>query len=38
MPLVFGDEVVTKYLKFNAKEKTWSFNDSDGEIVEIEPP
>ena len=38
MPLKFGDEQVTPYLKFNAKEKTWAVNDEDGEIVEINPP
>jgi hypothetical protein len=38
MPLKFGDEQVTPYLKFNAKEKTWAVNDEDGEIVEIKPP
>lgn len=38
MPLVFGDEQTTAYLKFNAKECTWSINKSDGEIEQIDPP
>ena len=38
MPLKFGDEQVTPYLKFNAKEKTRAVNDDEGEIVEINPP
>ena len=38
MALVFGDEQVVPYLKFNAKEKKWFINDEAGEIVEIDPP
>ena len=38
MPLVFGDEQVVPYVKFNAKEKVWSVNDTNGGITDITPP
>ena len=38
MTLVFGDEQVIPYLKFNAKEKVWCINNEAGELVEIDPP
>ena len=38
MPLVFGDEQTTPYIKYNAKENQWSVNGQDGEIVDIDPP
>ena len=38
MALIFGDEQTTAYVKYNAKEKLWSINDADGEIVNIDPP
>jgi hypothetical protein len=38
MPLVFGDEVTTNYIKFNAKDCIWSNNNAAGEVAEIEPP
>ena len=38
MPLVFGDEVSTPYIKFNAKENAWATNNRDGDIQNIDPP
>tara|TARA_B100000315_G_scaffold256529_1_gene302645 strand:+ start:2252 stop:2839 length:588 start_codon:yes stop_codon:yes gene_type:complete len=35
--LNFGDDI-KNYIKFNSKQKIWSINDEDGEVVQISPP
>ena len=38
MALIFGDEVTTSYIKFNAKDQIWSVNVASGDVTEISPP